>query len=216
MNKNISSIYKLLKKQYKLKKIRPHGDGISELILTILSQNTADRNSGQAFAKLMNHFGNWENIRKAQLSEIKKQITIGGMSNIKSKNIKTVLNIVNEEVENYNLYFLTTLKRKEALNWLTSLPGVGKKTASCVMLFAYGVPFIPVDTHVERIVKRIGFVKKKVNTKDVQEELEQIFEKEKYGIFHLSLIEHGRKICQAKNPLCNECIIQDLCEQNLT
>ena len=138
------------------------------------------------------------------------------MSNIKSKNIKTVLNIVNEEVENYNLYFLTTLKRKEALNWLTSLPGVGKKTASCVMLFAYGVPFIPVDTHVERIVKRIGFVKKKVNTIDIQEDLEQIFEKEKYGIFHLSLIEHGRKICQAKNPLCNECIIQDLCEQNLT
>ena len=136
MNKNTSGIYKLLKKQYKLKKIRPHGDGISELILTILSQNTADRNSGQAFAKLMNYFGNWENIRKAQLSEIKKQITIGGMSNIKSKNIKTVLNIVNEEVENYNLYFLTTLKRKEALNWLTSLPGVGKKTASCVMLFA--------------------------------------------------------------------------------
>mgnify|MGYP001388297588 FL=1 len=216
MNKNISSIYKLLKKQYKLKKIRPHGDGISELILTILSQNTADRNSGQAFAKLMNHFGNWENIRKAQLSEIKKQIAIGGMSNIKSKNIKTVLNIVNEQVKNYNLYFLTTLKRKEALNWLTDLPGVGKKTASCVMLFAYGVPFIPVDTHVERIVKRIGFVKKKVNTIDVQEELEQIFEKEKYGIFHLSLIEHGRKICQAKNPLCNECIIQDLCEQNLT
>ena len=216
MNKNISSIYKLLKKQYKLKKIRPHGDGISELILTILSQNTADRNSGQAFAKLMNHFGNWENIRKAQLSEIKKQITIGGMSNIKSKNIKTVLNIVNQEVENYSLYFLTNLKRKEALNWLTALPGVGKKTASCVMLFAYGVPFIPVDTHVERIVKRIGFVKKKVNTIDVQEELEQIFEKEKYGIFHLSLIEHGRKICQAKNPLCNECIIQDLCEQNLT
>ena len=216
MNKNTSGIYKLLKKQYKLKKIRPHGDGISELILTILSQNTADRNSGQAFAKLMNYFGNWENIRKAQLSEIKKQITIGGMSNIKSKNIKTVLNIVNQEVENYNLYFLTNLKRKEALNWLTALPGVGKKTASCVMLFAYGVPFIPVDTHVERIVKRIGFVKKKVNTKDVQEELEQIFEKEKYGIFHLSLIEHGRKICQAKNPLCNECIIQDLCEQNLT
>ena len=216
MNKNTSGIYKLLKKQYKLKKIRPHGDGISELILTILSQNTADRNSGQAFAKLMNHFGNWENIRKAQLSEIKKQITIGGMSNIKSKNIKTVLNIVNEEVENYNLYFLTTLQRNEALNWLTSLPGVGKKTASCVMLFAYGVPFIPVDTHVERIVKRIGFVKKKVNTIDIQEDLEQIFEKEKYGIFHLSLIEHGRKICQAKNPLCNECIIQDLCEQNLT
>ena len=216
MNKNISSIYKLLKKQYKLKKIRSHGDGISELILTILSQNTADRNSGQAFAKLMNHFGNWENIRKAQLSEIKKQIAIGGMSNIKSKNIKTVLNIVNEEVENYNLYFLTNFKRNEALNWLTDLPGVGKKTASCVMLFAYGVPFIPVDTHVERIVKRIGFVKKKVNTIDVQEELEQIFEKEKYGIFHLSLIEHGRKICQAKNPLCNECIIQDLCEQNLT
>ena len=85
-------------------------------------------------------------------------------------------------------YFLTNLKRKEALNWLTALPGVGKKTASCVMLFAYGVPFIHVDTHVERIVKRIGFVKKKVNTKDVQEELEQIFEKEKYGIFHLSLI----------------------------
>ena len=216
MNKNTSGIYKLLKKQYKLKKIRPHGDGISELILTILSQNTADRNSGQAFAKLMHYFGNWENIRKAQLSEIKKQITIGGMSNIKSKNIKTVLNIVNEEVENYNLYFLTTLKRKEALNWLTSLPGVGKKTASCVMLFAYGVPFIPVDTHVERIVKRIGFFKKKVNTIDIQEDLEQIFEKEKYGIFHLSLIEHGRKICQAKNPLCNECIIQDLCEQNLT
>jgi endonuclease-3 len=216
MNRNIPDIYKLLKKQYRLKKIRSHGDGISELILTILSQNTADRNSGQAFAKLMNHFGNWENIRQAPLSEIKKQIAIGGMSNIKSKNIKTVLNIINEEVKNYDLYFLTKLTRNEALNWLTSLPGVGKKTASCVMLFAYGIPFIPVDTHVERIVKRIGFVNKKIKTLDIQEELELIIEKEKYGIFHLSLIEHGRKICHAKNPFCNNCAIQHVCEQNLT
>tara|TARA_Y100001970_G_C14234411_1_gene860844 strand:+ start:60 stop:710 length:651 start_codon:yes stop_codon:yes gene_type:complete len=216
MNRNILNIYKLLKRQYKLKRIRSHGDGISELILTILSQNTADRNSGQAFAKLMNHFGNWENIRQAPLSEIKKQIAIGGMSNIKSKNIKTVLNIVNKEANNYDLYFLTKLKRNEALKWLTDLPGVGKKTASCVMLFAYGIPFIPVDTHVERIVKRIGFVDKKINTLGVQEELELIIEKEKYGIFHLSLIEHGRKICHAQNPFCKNCVIQHLCEQNLT
>ena len=216
MNKNISSIYKLLKKQYKFKKIRPHGDGISELVLTILSQNTADRNSGQAFAKLMNHFGNWENIRKASLSEIKNQIGIGGMSNVKSKNIKIVLNIINAEVKNYDLVFLTKLKRNEALKWLTNLPGVGMKTASCVMLFAYGFPFIPVDTHVERIVKRIGFINKKINAPNIQEELELIIEKEKFGIFHLSLIEHGRKICRAKNPLCNQCVIQHLCEQNFT
>ena len=214
MHKDIPIIYKLLKDQYKVKKIRPHGDGMSELILTILSQNTADRNSGKAFAKLLNHFKNWEKIREASLPEIKKQITIGGMSNVKSKNIKKVLNIIHKKKLKYDLTFLTKLKRAEAFNWLVSMPGVGPKTASCVMLFAYGVPFIPVDTHVERIVKRIGIVDLGVKTLEIQKELESIIEKDKYGIFHLSLIEHGRKICGAKHPLCNKCPINELCQKN--
>jgi endonuclease III len=209
-----TSILKTLKKEYSLKKNRSHGDGISELILTILSQNTADRNSGQAFANLLTQFNNWDQVLHADIRQIKKQIQIGGMSNTKSKTIKKVLNIVKKQNANYDLSFLKKMKRKDALDWLINLPGVGSKTASCVLLFAYGIPFIPVDTHVERIAKRIGLVKNKLNYNEVQNELESMMEKREYGLFHLSFIEHGRKICNAKKPICSNCPINKLCKKN--
>ena len=209
-----TSILKSLKKEYSLKTNRSHGDGISELILTILSQNTADRNSGQAFANLLTQFNSWDQVLYADTRQIKKQIQIGGMSNTKSKTIKKVLNIVKEQNANYDLTFLKKMKRKDALDWLINLPGVGSKTASCVLLFAYGIPFIPVDTHVERIAKRIGLVKNKLNYNEVQNELESMMEKREYGLFHLSFIEHGRKICNAKKPICSKCPIDKLCKKN--
>ncbi len=209
-----TSILKSLKKEYSLKTNRSHGDGISELILTILSQNTADRNSGQAFANLLTQFNSWDQVLHADTRQIKKQIQIGGMSNTKSKTIKKVLNIVKEQNTNYDLSFLKKMKRKDALDWLINLPGVGSKTASCVLLFAYGIPFIPVDTHVERIAKRIGLVKNKLNYNEVQNELEFMMKKKDYGLFHLSFIEHGRKICNAKKPICSKCPIDKLCKKN--
>ena len=209
-----TSILKSLKKEYSLKTNRSHGDGISELILTILSQNTADRNSGQAFANLLTQFNSWDQVLHADTRQIKKQIQIGGMSNTKSKTIKKVLNIVKEQNANYDLSFLKKMKRKDALDWLINLPGVGSKTASCVLLFAYGIPFIPVDTHVERIAKRIGLVKNKLNYNKVQNELEFMMKKKDYGLFHLSFIEHGRKICNAKKPICSKCPIDKLCKKN--
>jgi endonuclease-3 len=213
MKKNISIILQILSKKYAIKKIRPHGDGISELILTILSQNTADRNSGIAFARLMNKFNSWENVSNANTQTIKEQIKIGGMSNLKSKRIKKVLQIIKKNNESYDLSFLKKMNREESLAWLTSLPGVGSKTASCVLLFAYGIQSIPVDTHVGRIVKRIGLVETNLAADDVQIALELLLQKKSYGIFHLNLIEHGRKICHAKKPLCNECVINQFCKK---
>ncbi|MDG1990372.1 MAG: endonuclease III [Dehalococcoidia bacterium] len=214
MTKLTTLILKSLKKEYSLKRNRPHGDGISELILTILSQNTADRNSGQAFAKLLSQFSNWDQVLQAEDKQIKQQIQIGGMSNTKSKTIKKVLRIVKEQNSNYNLSFLKKMKTSDALDWLINLPGVGSKTASCVLLFAYGIPFIPVDTHVERIAKRIGLVENKLNYTEVQNELESMMKKQEYGLFHLSFIEHGRKICNAKKPICSKCSINKLCKKN--
>ena len=106
------------------------------------------------------------------------------------------------------------MKTSDALDWLINLPGVGSKTASCVLLFAYGIPFIPVDTHVERIAKRIGLVENKLNYTEVQNELESMMKKQEYGLFHLSFIEHGRKICNAKKPICSKCSINKLCKKN--
>jgi endonuclease-3 len=137
----------------------PSRDPLSELVLTILSQNTSDRNSGKAFVQLLSTFKNWGTIAAAPEAEVVEAIRGGGLAQQKAPRIKSALRGVAERTGgDFHLDFLEEMELEEARDWLRSLPGVGPKTAACVLLFALGLPAMPVDTHVERVSKRLGLV----------------------------------------------------------
>jgi len=195
---------------------RPHGDPMSELVLTILSQNTSDSNSGRAFMRLRQRFPTWEALRDAPIAEIEQAIAVGGLARIKAPRIKAALEAVHEKRGSFDLEFLRDLRLDEAKAWLRELKGVGPKTAACVLMFALGRPALPVDTHVHRVAQRLGFVPAKATAEQAHGVLEgMLAEDEKYA-FHISLIKHGRRLCRAQRPLCGECPLLDGCPAGQT
>jgi endonuclease-3 len=190
---------------------RPHGDAVSELVLTILSQHTNDTLSGKAFARLLATFPDWEAITDAELEAITRAIAEGGLANQKAPRIKAVLARIREECSGYDLGFLRDLPLNEAKAWLQSLPGVGPKTAACVLLFALGSPALPVDTHVYRVSRRLGLIGPKITEAKAHNVLEPLLPPEDIYAFHVALIKHGRHLCTARHPACASCPLNDLC-----
>jgi endonuclease III len=190
---------------------RPHGDPMSELVLTILSQNTSDANSGRAFMRLRSRFGTWEELLAASPDKIVPEIQAGGLSTIKAPRIKAALGAVYERRGSFDLEFLRDLPLEEAKAWLRELKGVGPKTAACVLMFALGRPALPVDTHVHRVAQRLGLVMAKAGAAEAHDLLEAILEPDEIYPFHISLIKHGRRICRAQRPLCERCPLLDGC-----
>ncbi len=190
---------------------RPHGDGITELVLTILSQHTADTNSGRAFANLLTLFPDWDAIRVADTDAIAAATRAAGLSTSKAPRIKAALEQVKQERGSYDLGFLRNLPVDEARAWLTALHGVGPKTAACVLMFAYGRPALPVDTHVFRVSQRLGLLPQKVTAERAHQILESAVPPELMYAFHVGLIKHGRHVCFARAPACSACIFQDRC-----
>jgi endonuclease-3 len=177
---------------------------LSMLIATILSQNTNDKNSHRAFMQLKESFPRWEDAASAHTASIRSAIKTGGMANQKSKRIKEALAAVKAR---YGVYDLSALRKKsddKVIEELTSLKGVGFKTASCVLLFSLGRDVFPVDTHVHRICNRLGLVKTKTPEK-TYEAMKNIFPKGRGYAFHTNLIRFGRRICRSANPLCDIC-----------
>ncbi len=190
---------------------RPHGDPMSELILTILSQNTSDANSGRAFMRLRWRFGTWEELLAANPDEIVPEIQAGGLARIKAPRIKGILEEVWARCGSFDMMFLKELPLDEAKTWLRSLPGVGPKTAACVLMFALGRPALPVDTHVHRVAQRLGLVPAKAGAAQAHDILEAILKPDEVYPFHVSLIKHGRRLCRAQRPLCERCPLRDGC-----
>jgi endonuclease-3 len=190
---------------------RPHGDPMSELVLTILSQNTSDTNSGRAFMRLRSRFTTWEELMSASPDEIEPQIQAGGLARIKAPRIKRILEEVRARLGSFDLSLLKEMPMDEARAWLRSLPGVGPKTAACVLMFALGRPALPVDTHVHRVAQRLGLVPTKAGAAEAHDILEAILEPEEVYPFHISLIKHGRRLCRAQRPLCERCPLLDGC-----
>jgi len=190
---------------------RPHGDPMSELVLTILSQNTSDTNSGRAFMRLKQRFPIWEDLLGADPDDIIPAIQVGGLARIKAPRIKAILDEVWGRLGSFDLMFLKDLTMDEAKVWLRSLPGVGPKTAACVLMFALGRPALPVDTHVHRVAQRLGLVPPKAGAAESHDILEAILKPEEVYPFHISLIKHGRRICRAQRPLCERCPLLDGC-----
>jgi endonuclease-3 len=191
---------------------RPHLDPVSELVSTILSQNTNDLNRDVAFERLRARFPTWEQVRDADSREVIEAIRPAGLANQKGPRIQDALRLISQERGELELEFLAEWPVEEAKGWLSSIKGVGPKTAAIVLLFSLGRPAFPVDTHVHRVTKRIGLIGPRVSREKAHDELELLVPPEDYYAFHLNLIRHGRQVCTSRNPHCDDCILQRRCD----
>jgi len=140
---------------------------------------------------------------------------VGGLARVKAPRIKAIVEEVWARLDSFNLAFLAEMPLEGAKAWLRSLPGVGPKTAACVLLFALGRPALPVDTHVHRLAKRLGLVPRQAGAEDAHELLEGMLAPAEVYPFHMSLIKHGRRICKAQRPLCPQCVLASGCPSAL-
>jgi len=191
---------------------RPHLDPISEVVSTILSQNTSDVNRDRAFARLRMRFVTWEEVRDGPVGTVEEAIRPAGLARQKAPRIKGALQFITRERGELSLDFLKDMPVGEAKAWLTQIKGVGPKTAAIILLFSLGMPAFPVDTHVHRVTGRLGLIGPKVSAEKAHDLLEDLLPPEWYYPFHLNVIRHGREICHARNPKCEICPLQDLCD----
>jgi endonuclease-3 len=190
----------------------PRLDAVSELVLTILSQNTADMNSFRAFTLLRARYASWDEVLAAPTDELVDVIRPGGLAPTKGRRIQHVLAEVQEASHGtWDLSFLATLPLREARDWLVALPGIGRKTAAIVLLFNYGRPTLPVDTHVHRVATRLGMLPPRSPLERAHDLLEEVLRPEEVYPFHVELIRHGRDTCRAPRPICGLCPLTDAC-----
>jgi endonuclease-3 len=198
---------------------KPHGHPIAELILTVLSQSTNDRNRDVAYLALRERFPTWEAVRDAPVDEVEAAIRPGGISKVKSARIKSILVAITETSpahadvgdEPLSLDWLPELSVPEAQRYLTSLPGVGRKTAACVLLFALGMRDVPVDTHVSRVGTRLGLFRPGAPFEEMHDTMLEITPPGEELELHLNLLRHGRRTCHARRPACADCALQRMC-----
>lgn len=181
------------------------------LILTILSQNTSDINSDRAFRRLKEAFPRWEDVLAAGVEEIEEAIRQGGMAEVRSRRIKQVLAIIEERLGSLDLSPLKNLPTDELLRFFISLPGVGMKTVSVVLLFYFGRPLFPVDTHVYRVSSRLGWIPQGSSSERAHAILDEAIPEDLKMRLHLNLIAHGREICTPSRPNCGNCPISGCC-----
>jgi len=185
-------------------------DPVETLVRTILSQNTNDGNRDRAYSFLLERFGTLEAVGRADEEEIAEAIRTGGLHHGKARSIKESLRRIIEERGKLDLSFLSDLEAEEALNWLLSIPGVGKKTAGIVLLFSLDKPYFPVDTHIRRVLSRIGLIEK---GKDPHRVMNGVLPKDPDLMrgLHLHLIRLGRTVCRPRRPDCPACPLSSGC-----
>jgi len=186
-------------------------DPIENLVLTILSQNTNDVNRDRAYKSLMTRFATLDDVRQAPVGDIATAIQVGGLHQQKSRSIQTALDRILSERGSLELDFLNDLPLSDALNWLTSLPGVGHKTAGIVLLFSFGRPYFPADTHIRRIMSRMGLVPERG---DPHIRLNQLLPRDTQLMqqLHVLAIHLGRTICHPRKPTCMQCPLRPKCD----
>ena len=180
----------------------PHGHGLDELILTVLSQSTNDRNRDVAFLRLRARFPSWEEVRDAPNEEVEAAIRPGGISKVKSRRIQEILRALPEPLDGPHLCDQA---------FLTSLPGVGRKTAACVRLFAYGERDVPVDTHVSRVGTRLGLFREGAPFAELHETMLELTPPGQELELHVNMLRHGRRTCHARRPDCGACALLRMC-----
>jgi endonuclease-3 len=205
--RRVRAILERLREAYGKPVERPHRAPVDELILTVLSQNTNDRNRDVAYARLTARFDSWDAVRDAPTGEVEDAIRPGGLAPTKAVRIQEILRALGDD----DLSDLADIPLEDARRQLCELPGVGRKTAACVLMFSFGLPDIPVDTHVYRVGTRLGLFRPGAPLDEAHDELLRLVDPEDAHEFHVSLIRHGRRTCHARNPRCGECPLLSLC-----
>ena len=208
---SVAEVTNSLEDLYGVPEWRPHGDSMSELVLTLLSQNTSDRNSGRAFSRLLQRFPDWQAVLEAPVEDIEETIRPGGLAPTKAPRLKAMLAEIKDRTGGLDLSFLADWPPDGAREWLRTLPAVGPKTAACVLLFGMGKPGLPVDTHVHRVATRLGLVDARSTPDKAQALLESTIPAEDHYRFHMLLIRHGRHTCTARAPTCRVCPLNQRC-----
>ena len=185
---------------------------MDELVSCILSQNTSDTNRDRGFDALKMRYPNWQAVIDAPLDELIDTIRPAGLSRQKAPRIQAILEYILAERGEFNIDFLEDLPLDEAKAWLTALNGIGPKTAAIVLCFSFNRPAFPVDTHVHRVGQRIGLLPEGISADKAHDVMEAIVPPEDHYAFHINLIQHGREICRARNPLCERCPITEYCD----
>jgi endonuclease III len=217
---HLARVYNLLIESYDEPRNEPDYDPLGGLIGTILSQHTSDINSERAYQQLVEAFPTWEVVRDAPTYEVAEAIRCGGLANIKAPRIQDVLHTLTEQKEaegfsgplaQYLSAKLAALSPEEGWRYLRTLPGVGPKTAACVLMFNLNEPVMPVDTHVHRVSKRLGLIGPKVSADQAHEIFARLTPLEWVYPLHVNLIRHGRRICHAQKPECDNCPLYSEC-----
>lgn len=188
----------------------PHGDPIAELVRTVLSQNTSDTNRDVAYGRLRERFPTWEAVRDAPPDQVEEALRPGGLSQTKAPRIQEILRRITNQAGEPDLGWLAESERDAALDALTALPGVGRKTAACVMIFALGRPEVPVDTHVYRVGGRLGLFPPRASFEAAHDEMLRVTDPRDAYELHINLIHHGRKVCRPV-PRCEQCALRRMC-----
>jgi len=207
-----AAVYHILNETYGRPVWHSHGPPLDELVGTIISQATADVNTERAFAELTTRFPNWESVMNAPPEAVIAAIRSAGLSNMKGPRIQNALRHIHRERGELSLDFLADIPLGEAMAWLTRIEGVGPKTASIVLLFSFGRPAFPVDTHVYRVGGRLGLIPPRTTADQAHAVMTALGPPETYYPMHINLIRHGREICRARNPQCHICPLQDWCD----
>ena len=191
--------------------LRPHRAPVDELVLTVLSQNTNDRNRDVAYSRLRERFSTWDEVRRAPVHELEEAIRPGGLAPTKSVRIRQILEAIGDD----DLSGLADAPLDEARRELCALPGVGRKTAACVLLFSFGRPDPPVDTHVFRVGARLGLWTQKTPFDAAHDELARLCGDDAQFAYetHMLLIRHGRRTCVARSPRCAGCPLRRMCPE---
>jgi endonuclease III len=223
-----------LREVYGIPLMRPHGDPIAELVLTVLSQSTNDRNRDVAYLRLRERLPTWEQVADAPVAEVEEAIRPGGISKVKSARIQAILHAIGDgdgDGDDHgphaigaagdhgngdpplalSLDWLPRVSIDEARDYLVSLPGVGRKTAACVLLFAYGLRDVPVDTHVSRVGMRLRLLRPGAPFEELHDEMLALTPPGQELELHVNLLRHGRRTCHARSPACRECALARMC-----
>ena len=205
--RRVRAIRDRLREMYGVPSEEPHGDPVGELVKTVLSQHTNDRNRDVAYAALRERFPGWEEVRDAPVAKLEEAIRPGGLAKQKAPRIQAILERLGDPPD---LDWTESAPREESLEFLLDLPGVGRKTAACVLIFTWGIPEIPVDVHVHRVGGRLGLFPAKASFENAHDEMLAIVPPEDAHEFHVNLIRHGRTVCRPK-PRCGECALRRMC-----
>jgi endonuclease-3 len=211
--RKVERIYELLVAAYGIPHWEPDGDALGGLIATVLSQHTSDVNSQRAYAQLVHTFPTWEAVRDAPVAAVAKAVRQGGLAQVKATRIQRILRELTQQLAGapLSLDAVAHLPLEEALDYLQTLPGVGPKTAACVLLFSLGQPAFPVDTHVWRVTRRLGLIGPKESADAAHTSLLRLIPPERRHTMHVDLIRHGRTVCSAQRPKCPTCPLRSEC-----